>query len=73
MKEFEPEQVAAFNSKTDFLNEELKKAERNISTKIEILSTYVAFLKSSLEVQTSYLFCLNGENSCQQKHLFYFR
>eukprot|EP00076_Gallus_gallus_P023316 XP_015145051.1 coiled-coil domain-containing protein 141 isoform X3 [Gallus gallus] len=50
MKEFEPEQVAAFNSKTDFLNEELKKAERNISTKIEILSTYVAFLKSSLEV-----------------------
>ncbi|POI31427.1 hypothetical protein CIB84_004822, partial [Bambusicola thoracicus] len=50
MKEFEPEQVAAFNSKTDFLNEELKKAERNISTKIEILTTYVAFLKSSLEV-----------------------
>ncbi|XP_015723861.1 coiled-coil domain-containing protein 141 isoform X5 [Coturnix japonica] len=50
VKEFEPEQVAAFNSKTDFLNEELKKAERNTSTKIEILKSYVAFLKSSLEV-----------------------
>lgn len=50
MKEFEPEQVAAFKTKTDFLNEELKKAERNICTKIEILTTYVAFLKSSLEV-----------------------
>ncbi|XP_072197997.1 coiled-coil domain-containing protein 141 [Excalfactoria chinensis] len=50
VKEFEPEQVAAFNSKSDFLNEELKKAERNTSTKIEILTTYAAFLKSSLEV-----------------------
>ncbi|XP_010711851.1 coiled-coil domain-containing protein 141 isoform X4 [Meleagris gallopavo] len=50
MREFEPEQVAAFYSKTDFLNEELKKTERNIRTKIEILTTYVAFLKSSLEM-----------------------
>ncbi|XP_048808643.1 coiled-coil domain-containing protein 141 isoform X5 [Lagopus muta] len=50
MKEFEPEQVAAFKTKTYFLNEELKKAERSICTKIEILTTYVAFLKSSLEV-----------------------
>ncbi|XP_021256278.1 coiled-coil domain-containing protein 141 [Numida meleagris] len=50
MKEFEPEQLASFNSKTVFLNEELKKIERNISTKIEILTTYVAFLKSSMEV-----------------------
>uniref|UniRef100_A0A669Q3L0 Coiled-coil domain containing 141 n=1 Tax=Phasianus colchicus TaxID=9054 RepID=A0A669Q3L0_PHACC len=50
MKEFEPEQVAVFKSKTDFLNEELKKAERNIHTKIEILTTYVAFLKSSSEM-----------------------
>lgn len=73
MREFEPEQVAAFNSKTDFLNEELKKTERNIRTKIEILTTYVAFLKSSLEVQASYLFCFNGEKSCNQKHLLYFK
>ncbi|OXB61719.1 hypothetical protein ASZ78_002720 [Callipepla squamata] len=50
VKEFEPEQVAAFNSKTDILNEELKKVERNISKKIEILASYVAFLKSSVEL-----------------------
>ncbi|XP_065607290.1 coiled-coil domain-containing protein 141 isoform X3 [Cyrtonyx montezumae] len=50
MKEFEPEQVATFNSKTDILNEELKKVEWNISKKIEILTSHVAFLKSSVEV-----------------------
>uniref|UniRef100_A0A8B9BIB3 Coiled-coil domain containing 141 n=1 Tax=Anser brachyrhynchus TaxID=132585 RepID=A0A8B9BIB3_9AVES len=50
MEEFEPEQVAAFSSKTDFLNEELKKTERNINSKLEILTTYVNFLKSAVEV-----------------------
>ncbi|XP_009330631.1 PREDICTED: coiled-coil domain-containing protein 141 [Pygoscelis adeliae] len=50
IEEFEPEQVAAFSSRTDFLNEELKKIEKNISSKLEILKTYVAFLKSALEV-----------------------
>ncbi|XP_075368270.1 coiled-coil domain-containing protein 141 isoform X1 [Mycteria americana] len=50
MQEFEPEQVAAFSSRTDFLNEELKKIEKNISSKLEILETYVAFLKSAMEV-----------------------
>uniref|UniRef100_A0A8C2YEZ7 Coiled-coil domain containing 141 n=1 Tax=Coturnix japonica TaxID=93934 RepID=A0A8C2YEZ7_COTJA len=63
VKEFEPEQVAAFNSKTDFLNEELKKAERNTSTKIEILKSYVAFLKSSLEVNKGLI--LKVERSVQ--------
>ncbi|KAM6259278.1 coiled-coil domain-containing protein 141 [Spheniscus humboldti] len=50
IEEFEPEQVAAFSSRTDFLNEELRKIEKNISSKLEILKTYVAFLKSALEV-----------------------
>lgn len=56
MEEFEPEQMAAFSSKTDFLNEELKKNERNINSKLEILTTYVNFLKSAVEVQIFYLF-----------------
>ncbi|XP_075286502.1 coiled-coil domain-containing protein 141 isoform X3 [Opisthocomus hoazin] len=50
MEEFEPEQVAAFSSRTDFLSEELKKTEENISSKLEILENYVAFLKSAVEV-----------------------
>ncbi|XP_075612659.1 coiled-coil domain-containing protein 141 isoform X2 [Balearica regulorum gibbericeps] len=50
MEEYEPEQVAAFTSRTDFLNEELKKIEKIISSKLEILETYVAFLKSAMEV-----------------------
>ncbi|XP_075566500.1 coiled-coil domain-containing protein 141 isoform X2 [Pelecanus crispus] len=50
MEEFEPEQVAAFSSRTHFLTEELKKIEKNISSKLEILETYVAFLKSAMEV-----------------------
>lgn len=48
--------MAAFSSKTDFLNEELKKIERNINSKLEILTTYVNFLKSTVEVQIFYLF-----------------
>lgn len=56
IEEFEPEQVAAFSSRTDFLNEELRKIEKNISSKLEILKTYVAFLKSALEVQIIYFF-----------------
>ncbi|XP_065493295.1 coiled-coil domain-containing protein 141 isoform X2 [Caloenas nicobarica] len=50
MEEFEPEQVATFSGRTDFLNEELKKIEKNISSKLEILETYVAFLKSAMEM-----------------------
>ncbi|XP_074884438.1 coiled-coil domain-containing protein 141 isoform X3 [Buteo buteo] len=50
MEEFEPEQVATFSSRADFLNEELKKIEKNISSKVEILETYGAFLKSAMEV-----------------------
>ncbi|XP_008503359.2 coiled-coil domain-containing protein 141 [Calypte anna] len=50
MEEFVPEQVTAFSSRTDFLNEELKKIEKNISSKLQILESYVTFLKSSMEV-----------------------
>uniref|UniRef100_A0A8C3MGY7 Uncharacterized protein n=1 Tax=Geospiza parvula TaxID=87175 RepID=A0A8C3MGY7_GEOPR len=50
MEELEPEQVAAFTSRADFLNKELKKIEKNISSKLEILETYVAFLQSAVEV-----------------------
>uniref|UniRef100_A0A8C5TV96 Coiled-coil domain containing 141 n=1 Tax=Malurus cyaneus samueli TaxID=2593467 RepID=A0A8C5TV96_9PASS len=50
MKEFEPEQVAAFSSRAGFLNKELNKIEKNITSKLEILETYVAFLKSAIEV-----------------------
>ncbi|XP_014809969.1 PREDICTED: coiled-coil domain-containing protein 141 isoform X2 [Calidris pugnax] len=50
MEEFEPDQVAAFSSRSDFLNEELKKIEKKISSKLEIIETYVAFLKSAMEV-----------------------
>ncbi|XP_010072673.1 PREDICTED: coiled-coil domain-containing protein 141 [Pterocles gutturalis] len=50
MEEFEPEQVAAFSVRTDFLNKELKKMEKKLSSKLEVLESYVAFLKSSVEV-----------------------
>nr|XP_026647515.1 coiled-coil domain-containing protein 141 [Zonotrichia albicollis] len=50
MAELEPEQVAAFSSRADFLNKELKKIEKNITSKLEILETYVAFLQSAIEV-----------------------
>lgn len=56
MEELEPEQVAAFSSRADFLNKELKKIEKNISSKLEILETYVAFLQSAVEVWIIYLF-----------------
>ncbi|XP_054237261.1 coiled-coil domain-containing protein 141 [Indicator indicator] len=50
IEEFEPEQVAPFSSRIDFLNEELKKIEKTICSRLEILETYVAFLKSAVEV-----------------------
>lgn len=56
MEELEPEQVAPFSSRADFLNKELKKIEKNISSKLEILETYVSFLQSAVEVWITYLF-----------------
>ncbi|XP_075789842.1 coiled-coil domain-containing protein 141 isoform X3 [Pelodiscus sinensis] len=50
VEEFEPAEVAAFSSKADLLNEELTTLNRNISSKLDLLKAYVAFLKSSKEV-----------------------
>ncbi|XP_060136615.1 coiled-coil domain-containing protein 141 isoform X8 [Zootoca vivipara] len=50
MEELETTEVAVFSNKTDLLNEELTTLNRNISSKLEILKPYVAFLKSSDEV-----------------------
>ncbi|XP_051479890.1 coiled-coil domain-containing protein 141 [Apus apus] len=50
IEEFVPEQVAAFSSRIDLLNEELKKTEKIANSKLEILETYVTFLKLSVEV-----------------------
>ncbi|XP_042300797.1 coiled-coil domain-containing protein 141 isoform X1 [Sceloporus undulatus] len=51
MEEFETTEIAAFSNKTDLLNEELATLNRNIGLKLEILKPYVAFLKSSNEVE----------------------
>uniref|UniRef100_A0A8D2JGG8 Ig-like domain-containing protein n=1 Tax=Varanus komodoensis TaxID=61221 RepID=A0A8D2JGG8_VARKO len=51
MEEFETTDVTAFSNKTDLLNEELTTLNRNISLKLEVLKPYVAFLKSSNEVE----------------------
>ncbi|XP_009897406.2 coiled-coil domain-containing protein 141 [Dryobates pubescens] len=50
IEEFQPEQVTPFTSRVDFLNEEVKKIENKICSKLEVLETYVAFLKSAMEV-----------------------
>nr|XP_034989810.1 coiled-coil domain-containing protein 141 isoform X4 [Zootoca vivipara] len=50
MEELETTEVAVFSNKTDLLNEELTTLNRNISSKLEILKPYVAFLKSSDEI-----------------------
>nr|XP_042716605.1 coiled-coil domain-containing protein 141 isoform X10 [Chrysemys picta bellii] len=50
VEEFEPAEVAAFSSKADLLNEELTTLNKNISSKLDVLKAYVAFLKSAKEV-----------------------
>ncbi|XP_037768912.1 coiled-coil domain-containing protein 141 isoform X5 [Chelonia mydas] len=50
VEEFEPAEVAAFSSKADLLNEELATLNKNISSKLDVLKAYVAFLKSAKEV-----------------------
>lgn len=53
--EFEPEEMATFSNKAELLNEELKTLSKNISSKLDILKAYVAFLKSAKEVYISSL------------------
>lgn len=48
--EFEPDEVALLSSKAKGLEEELNILGQNISSRSQVLQTYVAFLKSSEEV-----------------------
>ncbi|XP_037704468.1 coiled-coil domain-containing protein 141 isoform X4 [Choloepus didactylus] len=49
--EFEPDEVASLSSKAKWLEEELKILCQSIGSRLQILQTYVAFLKSSEEVK----------------------
>nr|XP_025705038.1 coiled-coil domain-containing protein 141 [Callorhinus ursinus] len=49
--EFEPDEVALLSSKAEWLEEELKILGQSIGSRSQVLQTYVAFLKSSEEVQ----------------------
>ncbi|XP_047728318.1 coiled-coil domain-containing protein 141 isoform X2 [Prionailurus viverrinus] len=59
--EFEPDEVALLSSKAKWLEEELKILGQSISSRSQILQTYVAFLKSSEEL----------EEQCQSLKEFY--
>ncbi|XP_044890011.1 coiled-coil domain-containing protein 141 isoform X7 [Felis catus] len=59
--EFEPDEVALLSSKAKWLEEELKILGRSISSRSQVLQTYVAFLKSSEEL----------EEQCQSLKEFY--
>ncbi|XP_059022895.1 coiled-coil domain-containing protein 141 isoform X5 [Mustela lutreola] len=52
--EFEPDEVALLSSKAKWLEEELKILGQRISSRSQVLQSYVAFLKSSEEVQEQY-------------------
>ncbi|XP_036714501.1 coiled-coil domain-containing protein 141 isoform X4 [Balaenoptera musculus] len=49
--DFEPDEVASLSSKAKWLEEELNILGQSISSRSEVLQTYVAFLKSSEEVE----------------------
>lgn len=49
--EFEPDEVASLSSKAKWLEEELNILGQSIGSRSQVLQTYVAFLKSSEEVQ----------------------
>ncbi|XP_019654794.2 coiled-coil domain-containing protein 141 isoform X3 [Ailuropoda melanoleuca] len=49
--EFEPDEVALLSSKAKWLEEELKILGQSIGSRSQVLQSYVAFLKSSEEVQ----------------------
>ncbi|XP_074220069.1 coiled-coil domain-containing protein 141 isoform X1 [Camelus bactrianus] len=59
--EFEPDEVASLSSKAKWLERELNILGQSISSRSQILQTYVAFLKSSEEV----------EEQCQNLREFY--
>lgn len=49
--EFEPDEVAPLSLKTKWLEEELSILSQSISSRLQVLQTYVAFVKSSEEVK----------------------
>ncbi|KAB0395850.1 hypothetical protein E2I00_014656 [Balaenoptera physalus] len=49
--DFEPDEVASLSSKAKWLEEELNILGQSISSRSQVLQTYVAFLKSSEEVE----------------------
>lgn len=49
--EFEPDEVASLSSKAKWLEEELNTLGQSMGSRSRVLQTYVAFLKSSEEVQ----------------------
>ncbi|XP_039185108.1 coiled-coil domain-containing protein 141 isoform X7 [Crotalus tigris] len=51
MEELKTTEIAVFSNKTELLNEELAALNSNLSLKLKILKPYVAFLKSSDEVE----------------------
>ncbi|XP_016066209.1 PREDICTED: coiled-coil domain-containing protein 141 [Miniopterus natalensis] len=59
--EFEPDEVASLSSKAKWLKEELNLLGQSIGSRSQVLQTYVAFLKSSEEV----------EEQCQSLKEFY--
>ncbi|XP_077632478.1 coiled-coil domain-containing protein 141 [Crocuta crocuta] len=59
--EFEPDEVALLSSKAKWLEEELKIHGQTITSRSQVLQTYVAFLKSSEE----------AEEQCQSLKEFY--
>ncbi|KAM6174802.1 coiled-coil domain-containing protein 141 [Erethizon dorsatum] len=52
--EFEPDEVASLSFKTKWLEEELNVLGQSISSRSQVLQTYVAFLKSSEEVEEQF-------------------
>ncbi|XP_036985950.2 coiled-coil domain-containing protein 141 isoform X2 [Artibeus jamaicensis] len=59
--EFEPDEVASLSSKAKWLAEELNILSQSISSRSQVLQTFVAFLKSSEE----------AEGQCQRLKEFY--
>ncbi|XP_029081258.1 coiled-coil domain-containing protein 141 isoform X6 [Monodon monoceros] len=59
--DFEPDEVASLSSKAKWLEEELNILGQSLSSRSQVLQTYVAFLKSSEEV----------EEQCQGLREFY--
>ncbi|XP_040331461.1 coiled-coil domain-containing protein 141 isoform X3 [Herpailurus yagouaroundi] len=59
--EFEPDEVALLSSQAKWLEEELKILGQSISSRSQVLQTYVAFLKSSEEAKKNEILNVKNE------------